>query len=188
MLAKQIAGDLLPGFMFDRVEGESADGQIGGAQASSPCLIRDTATTWAGCEARFAGSSRSKTPQLLNRFVRAGRYRTVNHGSGQRPVINGYSQPEIAASIETFIRREFRIVGAKSSRFRDAHLFEGGYVDSAGVVELIMFVESTFDVKLEDDHIFSEHFTTINGIAGLVAGCAAHNDRANPGRPSTAVR
>ena len=98
------------------------------------------------------------------------------------------SQPEIAASIETFIQRQFRIVGCDETRFRDAHLFEGGYVDSAGVVELIMFVESTFDVKLEDEHIFSEDFTTISGIAGLVAGCAAHNDRANPGRPSAAVR
>jgi hypothetical protein len=30
-------------------------------------------------------------PAFLSRFVRAGRYRTVNHGSGKRPVIiNGY--------------------------------------------------------------------------------------------------
>jgi len=86
------------------------------------------------------------------------------------------SPPDIATSLETYIRREFRIVGSGDPRFRNAHLFEGGYVDSAGVVELIMFIESTFNVKLEDEHVFSEHFTTINGIAGLVAGCAAGHD------------
>ena len=83
--------------------------------------------------------------------------------------------PDIAASLETYIRREFRIAGSDESIFRNEHLFEAGHVDSAGVVELIMFIESTFNVKLEDDHVFSEQFTTINGIADLVAGCAARD-------------
>ena len=98
------------------------------------------------------------------------------------------SPPDIATSLETYIRREFRIVGSDDSRFRNAHLFEGGYVDSAGVVELIMFIESTFNVKLEDEHVFSEHFTTINGIAGLVAGCAAGHDPANDARSRASIR
>lgn len=83
------------------------------------------------------------------------------------------SQPEIADLLEGFIRREFRIIGTGEGLLRDEHLFEGGYVDSAGVVELIMFIESTFKVKLEDEHVFSERFTSINGIASLVAACTA---------------
>ena len=98
------------------------------------------------------------------------------------------SQPDIATSLETFIQREFRIIAAREPRFRDEHLFEGGYVDSAGVVELIMFIESTFNVKLEDEHVFSERFTTINGIAGLVAGCADRGGLSHAGRPRPAVR
>ena len=95
-------------------------------------------------------------------------------------------QPDIATSIETFIQREFRIISGHEPHFRDEHLFEGGYVDSAGVVELIMFIESTFEVKLEDEHVFSERFTTINGIAGLVAG-ASQRSLADPGQPRPAV-
>jgi acyl carrier protein len=76
--------------------------------------------------------------------------------------------PEIANTIEAFIRQRFRVVAGDSGFSRDAHLFEGGFVDSAGVVELLMFVESTWGVALEDEHIFSDRFTTINGIAEIV--------------------
>ncbi|HEU4891297.1 MAG TPA: acyl carrier protein [Vicinamibacterales bacterium] len=75
---------------------------------------------------------------------------------------------ETAASIETFIRRQFRIVPDDPLFSRDAHLFERGFVDSAGVIELLMFVESTFGVALEDEQIFSDRFTTINGIAEIL--------------------
>jgi acyl carrier protein len=77
------------------------------------------------------------------------------------------SQGEIAAVIEHFVRQQFRIVDPDPS-LRNAHLFESGYVDSAGVVELIAFLESTFKVRLADDQVFSDNFTTINGIAEIV--------------------
>ena len=77
------------------------------------------------------------------------------------------SQAEIAPVIERFIRKQFRIDGAVPS-LRDAHLFESGFVDSAGVVELIAFLEATFSIRLDDDQVFSDDFTTINGIAAIV--------------------
>jgi acyl carrier protein len=88
------------------------------------------------------------------------------------------SRHEIAGVLETFIRRHFRISSSEEGTpfSRDAHLFESGYVDSAGVVELIVFVESTFDVKLEDEHVFSEQFTTVNGITDIVMMCEAAPD------------
>jgi acyl carrier protein len=77
-------------------------------------------------------------------------------------------QYEVASAIEAFIRRQFRIIEGDAAFSRDAHLFEGGYVDSAGVVELLMFVESTYGVTLDDEQIFSDQFTTINGITGIL--------------------
>jgi acyl carrier protein len=77
------------------------------------------------------------------------------------------SQVEIADVIERFIRKQFRITDT-SLALRDAHMFESGFVDSAGVVELIAFLESTFKIRLGDDEVFSEEFTTINGIAAIV--------------------
>ena len=77
------------------------------------------------------------------------------------------SQVEIASAVERFIHKQFRIDESVPS-LRDTHLFESGCVDSAGVVELIAFLESTFAIKLDDDQVFSEDFTTINGIAAIV--------------------
>jgi acyl carrier protein len=76
-------------------------------------------------------------------------------------------QVEIASAIERFIRKQFRI-DDNSLALRDAHLFESGFVDSAGVVELIAFLESTFKIRIDDDQVFSDDFTTINGIAAIV--------------------
>ena len=90
-------------------------------------------------------------------------------------------QHEIATTIEGFIRRHFRIIEDDPRFSRDAHLFESGYVDSAGVVELLMFVESTWGVKLDDDQIFSDQFTTINGISAILTPSAAsHDERSAP--------
>jgi acyl carrier protein len=83
------------------------------------------------------------------------------------------SKHDIAVAVEAFIRRQFRIVDTNAGFSRDAHLFESGFVDSAGVVELIMFVGTTFGVDLKDEHVFSERFTTINGISDIVMTCEA---------------
>lgn len=82
------------------------------------------------------------------------------------------SQVEIASVIERFIQKQFRIVDTVPA-LRRTHLFESGFVDSAGVVELIAFVESTFKIRLGDDQVFSDDFTTINGIASMVESMSA---------------
>ena len=86
------------------------------------------------------------------------------------------SQGEIADVIERFVRQEFRIIEDGAS-LRDAHLFESGYVDSTGVVELIAFLESSFGISLGDEHVFSDQFTTINGVAGIVMAVIAPDQR-----------
>lgn len=85
------------------------------------------------------------------------------------------SQAEIADVIERFIRQEFRIIEDGAS-LREAHLFESGYVDSAGVVELIAFVESIFKISLDDEHVFSDEFTTIDGISAIVMSVQQRSD------------
>lgn len=85
----------------------------------------------------------------------------------------GISQPEAARAIESFIRKTFHVNGDDPNFSWDTQLFESGYVDSVGVVELIAFIESTFGVQLQDEHIFSDRFTTINGIGSVVSTCTA---------------
>lgn len=86
------------------------------------------------------------------------------------------SRPDIAGIVDGFIREHFRISDDDPDFSRDAHLFEGGFVDSAGVVELLMFLEATFGVTLDDQHIFSDRFTTVNGIATILGQLDATYD------------
>jgi len=74
----------------------------------------------------------------------------------------------IAPAIEEFIRREHQIPDNDPLYTRDAHLFESGFVDSLGFTQLIAFIESTFEMTFDVEHLFSEEFTTINGISEVI--------------------
>ena len=50
----------------------------------------------------------------------------------------------------------------------DASFLEEGIVDSTGVLELVMFVEETFDVTVEDDEIVPESFDSVSRLAAYI--------------------
>lgn len=74
----------------------------------------------------------------------------------------------IADTVTDFIIQELSVSAKEIDKVRRSHLFESGYVDSLGLVQLIAFIEKTFEVKLSEAQLFSEDFTTIEGIAKLV--------------------
>jgi acyl carrier protein len=50
----------------------------------------------------------------------------------------------------------------------DASLLEEGIIDSTGVLELVMFVEETFDVEVADEEIIPGNFDSVNNLAAYV--------------------
>jgi acyl carrier protein len=50
----------------------------------------------------------------------------------------------------------------------DASFLEEGIVDSTGVLELVMFVEETFSITVEDDEILPENFDSVGQLAAYV--------------------
>lgn len=50
----------------------------------------------------------------------------------------------------------------------DTDLFKSGVVNSLFALEIVMFVEKTFSIKLKRKDIQAENFSTINRIAALV--------------------
>lgn len=78
-----------------------------------------------------------------------------------------------SVALEAFIRDNFNIQDGDSYFDRDVSLWEEGYIDSTGVVEVIAFLEETFDVTITEKILFSPDFTTIAGMAKLVAGLKA---------------
>lgn len=49
-----------------------------------------------------------------------------------------------------------------------ASFLEEGVVDSTGVLELVMFVEETFDVTVEDEEIVPENFDSVAQLAEYI--------------------
>jgi acyl carrier protein len=76
---------------------------------------------------------------------------------------------EIAERIERYVRIQFRVTSGDARFSRSVPLFDAGYVDSVGVVELLAFLSDEFAVHLPDDALMSDDFSTIDGIATIVS-------------------
>jgi acyl carrier protein len=75
----------------------------------------------------------------------------------------------IAEKIEQFIRNTFSIAEDPDGFSRTCDLFEGGIVDSIGLITLISFLEKTFGIRIDEEHLFDERFLSIDGESQLVS-------------------
>jgi acyl carrier protein len=77
--------------------------------------------------------------------------------------------PETRASaLEEFIRENFQVGDDDPYFTHDVSLWDEGYVDSTGLVEVITFIEEEFGVTVTDEMLFSPDFTTISGMARMI--------------------
>ncbi len=77
--------------------------------------------------------------------------------------------PDVAVSVETFVRHQFNVSDSDPGFDRTIDLFESGYVDSVGVVELLEYLTQAFDLEIPESDLFSEDFSSIDGIASIIA-------------------
>ena len=75
---------------------------------------------------------------------------------------------DVQDRIERFVRNKFSISDGDPHFDRTIDLFESGYVDSVGVVELLAFLNEEFGVEVPENLLLSEDFTSVNGIARIV--------------------
>lgn len=63
-----------------------------------------------------------------------------------------------------FIKENF-IVGRSDVNIDiNESLIESGIMDSTGVLELVEFIETTFQIKIEDEELIPDNLETINNI------------------------
>ena len=74
---------------------------------------------------------------------------------------------DIRGRIRGFVMSNYYIPAAEVLA-DETSLFEGGYVDSTGVLELIVFIESTFGVTVADAETVPENLDSIARIAAFV--------------------
>jgi acyl carrier protein len=73
-------------------------------------------------------------------------------------------EQDIKQQIIDFISTNFLFNDEQKEIDEKASLLETGVIDSTGVLELIAYIEETFNIKVEDEEIVPENLDTILDI------------------------
>ena len=78
------------------------------------------------------------------------------------------SDQQIKLSITNFIRSE--LIYEDDQDFDDhTNLIERGIVDSMSLVRLIGFIEEEYGIRVQDEDIVPEHFSSLRKITAFIA-------------------
>ena len=70
----------------------------------------------------------------------------------------------------------------------DTSFLESGVLDSTGVLELIMFLESTYGIKITPEEMVPENLDSLNRVARFVACKVASVNTAPAGHVATSLQ
>ncbi len=76
------------------------------------------------------------------------------------------------ASIRNFIFENYMIGESEGDLDNNDSFLEKAVIDSTGVLELVMFIEETFDIEVEDDEVIPDNLDSVNKV------CAYINEKA----------
>lgn len=68
--------------------------------------------------------------------------------------------------IRSFILRTFP-AARKRGIEDDSPLLESGIIDSLGMLDLVAFLEQTFEIKVEDEELVPENFATLQSLTAF---------------------
>ena len=72
---------------------------------------------------------------------------------------------EITKTLRDYIVERYAIPADDTDFTDDVHLFDYGYVDSFGAVDLVSFVQETFGITISQGDLIAYAMNTINEIA-----------------------
>lgn len=70
---------------------------------------------------------------------------------------------EVSKQIKEFIIENF-LFGESNHFDESTDLFEKGILDSTGIIELVSFIEKTFNISIEDEELVVDNFSSLNHI------------------------
>ena len=73
----------------------------------------------------------------------------------------------ITADVLAFVRSNFMFDSGAPIE-NDQSLLGSGIVDSTGILELISFLESRYDIKFKDEELVADNFDTLRSISAFV--------------------
>jgi acyl carrier protein len=77
--------------------------------------------------------------------------------------------PDVASEVRAYIVDRF-LFGQNGDRLANGDSFlERHLVDSTGILEVVMFLEQRYGIKVADDELIPDNLDTIDRIAAFVA-------------------
>ncbi len=76
---------------------------------------------------------------------------------------------DIIKQIRSFIFENFLFDADDDSLKNDDSFLEQGVIDSTGVLELVDWLEETFDMKVEDEELIPENLDSVNRLSSFIA-------------------
>ena len=73
----------------------------------------------------------------------------------------------VTQRIVAFVRENF--IYDDSDLDPDASFMETGLIDSTGILEVVFFLEGTFEITVEDDDVLPEHFDSVSRLSAYVS-------------------
>lgn len=73
-----------------------------------------------------------------------------------------------AKNVKDFVVTNF-LFGDGTSLQEDASFLESGVIDSTGILELITFLESTYEIKVQPDEMIPENLDSVNRVAAFLS-------------------
>jgi len=74
----------------------------------------------------------------------------------------------IETQIRHYILENFLYTKDESKLRNNTSFLEDGIVDSTGILELLLFVEETFGVQVEDEEVTPENFDSVERLARYI--------------------
>lgn len=76
---------------------------------------------------------------------------------------------DTVAEIRKFIFDNFLFDAAEEDLGNDDSFLEQGVIDSTGVLELVEWLEETFDFAVDDEELIPENLDSVNQLAAFIA-------------------
>ncbi len=77
-------------------------------------------------------------------------------------------------SIKEFVVENF-LFGEGDKLEDNTDFFESSIIDSTGILELVCFVEETYDLSISDDEIVQENFSSVKNVSDFVSKKQSEN-------------
>ncbi|HNR51204.1 MAG: acyl carrier protein [Deltaproteobacteria bacterium ADurb.BinA179] len=75
---------------------------------------------------------------------------------------------DVLKNVVDFIKENFIMGRSDACIDPDESLIESGIMDSTGVLELVEFLEATYEIQIQDEELIPENLETVNNIVNFL--------------------